>query len=59
MGLTDEFYQYGSNKTRKHSIFAIDSSLKDSTFTAVKRDANFLTRYEKRVPSVNRKQNDI
>jgi len=35
-GLTDEFY--GFIKSRKRSIFVIDSYLKDS---AVKRDANF------------------
>ena len=35
--LTDEFY--GFIKSRKRSIFVIDSYLKDSTFTAVKRDA--------------------
>ena len=38
-GLTDEFY--GFIKSRKRSIFVIDSYLKDSAFTAVKRDANF------------------
>ena len=37
--LTDEFY--GFKKSRKHSIFAIDSYSKDSSFTAVKRDAKF------------------
>ena len=36
-GLTDEFY--GFIKSRKRSIFVIDSYLKDSAFTAVKRDA--------------------
>ena len=35
--LTDEFY--GFIKSRKRSIFVIDSYLKDSTFTAVKSDA--------------------
>ena len=35
-GLTDEFY--GFIKSRKRSIFVIDSYLKDSAFTAVKRD---------------------
>ena len=35
--LTDEFY--GFIKSRKRSIFVIDSYLKDSAFTAVKRDA--------------------
>ena len=34
---TDEFY--GFIKSRKRSIFVIDSYLKDSAFTAVKRDA--------------------
>ena len=38
-GLTDEFY--GFIKSRKRSIFAIDSYLKDSAFTAVKRNAKF------------------
>ena len=28
-------------KTRKRSLFVIDSYLKDSAFTAVKRDARF------------------
>ena len=51
-GLTDEFY--GFIKSRKRSIFVIDSYLKDSDFTAVKRDAKFLTRYVKGVPFVNR-----
>ena len=39
-GLTDEFYQFcGFVKSRKHSlIFVIDSYLKDSAFTPVKRD---------------------
>ena len=36
--LTDEFY--GFKKSRKRSIFLIDSYLKDSTFTAVTRDAS-------------------
>ena len=36
-GLTDEFY--GFIKSRKRSIFVIDCYLKDSAFTAVKRDA--------------------
>ena len=38
-GLTDEFY--GFIKSRKRSIFVIDSYLKDSAFTAVKRDVKF------------------
>ena len=38
-GLTNEFY--GLKKSRKRSIFLIDSYLKDSAFTAVKRDAKF------------------
>ena len=41
-GLTDEFY--GFIKSRKRSIFVIDSYLNDSVFTAVKRDAKFKTR---------------
>ena len=44
-GLTDEFY--GIKKSIKCSIFVIDSYLKDSTFTAVTRDA--------RVPFVKRR----
>ena len=38
-GLTDEFY--GFVKLRKRSIFVINFYLKDSAFTAVKRDAKF------------------
>ena len=38
-GLTDEFY--GFIRSRKRSIFVIDSYVKDSGFTAVKRDAKF------------------
>ena len=38
-GLTDEFY--GFKKSRKRSIFVIDSYLKDSTFKAVKSDVKF------------------
>ena len=38
-GQTDEFY--GFIKSRKRSIFVIDSYLNDSAFTAVKRDAKF------------------
>ena len=37
--LTDEFC--GFIKSKKRSIFVIDSYLKDSAFTAVKRDAKF------------------
>ena len=44
-GLTDEFC--GFKKLRKRSIFVIGSYLKDSTFTAVTRDA--------RVPFVKRR----
>ena len=33
----------------------IDSYLKDSAFTAVKRDVNFSTRYVKEVPFANRR----
>ena len=36
--LTDEFY--GFYKVQKLSIFVIDSYLKDSTFTAVKRECS-------------------
>ena len=35
---------YGFIKSRKRSIFVIDSYLNDSVFTAVKRDAKFKTR---------------
>ena len=37
--MNDEFY--GFIKLRKRSIFVIDSYLKDSAFTAVKRDVKF------------------
>ena len=46
---------YGFIKSRKRSIFVIDSYLNDSVFTAVKRDAKFKTRYVKGVPFVNRR----
>ena len=39
-GLTDEFY--GFKKSRKRSIFVIGSYLKDTTSTAVTRDARLL-----------------
>ena len=38
-GLTNKFY--GFIKSRKRSIFVIDSYLKDSAFTAVIKDAKF------------------
>ena len=38
-GVTDEFY--GFITSRKRFTFAVDSYLKDSAFTAVKRDAKF------------------
>ena len=38
-GPTDEFYWF--IELRKRSVFVIDSNLKDSTFTAVERDAMF------------------
>ena len=38
-GLTDEVYSF--IKSKKLSIFVIVSYLKDSAFTAVKRDAKF------------------
>ena len=38
-GITDEFY--GFIKSRKRSVFVIDSYLRDSAFTVVKRDAMF------------------
>ena len=37
--MTDEFH--GFMRSRKRSVFVIDSYLKDSAFTAVKRDAKF------------------
>ena len=37
--MTDEFY--GFMRSRKRSVFVIDSYLKDNAFTAVKRDAKF------------------
>ena len=37
--MTDEFY--GFMRSRKRSVLVIDSYLKDSAFTAVKRDAKF------------------
>ena len=37
--MTDEFY--GFMRSRKRSVFVTDSYLKDSAFTAVKRDAKF------------------
>ena len=40
--LTDEFY--GFIKSRKRFIVVIDSYLKETAFTAVKRDAKFQTR---------------
>ena len=46
---------YGFIKSRGRSIFVIDSYLKDSAFTAVKRDVKYLTRYVKGVPFVNRR----
>ena len=38
-GLTDEFYRF--IKSKKRSIFVIDSYLKNSAFTAVKMDKKF------------------
>ena len=46
---------YGFIKLRKRSIFVIDSYLNGSAFTALKRDAKFLTKYVKGVPFVNRR----
>ena len=46
---------YGFIKLGGLSIFVIDSYLKDSAFTAVKRDAKFSTRYVTGVPFVNRR----
>ena len=43
------------SESRKRSNFVIDSYLKDSEFTAVKRDAKFWTRCVKGVPFVNRR----
>ena len=42
-------------KSKKCSEFVIDSYLKDSAFTSVKRDALFSTRYVKGVPFFNRR----
>ena len=42
-------------KSKKCSEFVIDSYLKDSAFTSVKRDAKFSTRYVKGVPFFNRR----
>ena len=38
-GLTDEFYSF--IKSKKRSTFVIDFYLKDTEFTAVKRDTKF------------------
>ena len=46
---------YGFIKLRKRSIFVIDSYLNGSVFTALKKDAKFLTKYVKGVPFVNRR----
>ena len=46
---------YGFIKLSKRSIFVIDSYLNGSAFTAVKRDAKFLTKYVKGLPFVNRR----
>ena len=48
-------YFIALKKLRKSPGFVIDSYLKDSVFTAVKRDEKFLTRYVKGVPFVNRR----
>ena len=56
-GLTDEFYGY--IKSRKRSIFVINSYLKDSAFTAVKRDTKFKIKFVKRVPSTFFMKNGI
>ena len=42
-------------KSRKLSIFVIDSHSNDSAFTAVKTNAKIYTRYVKGVPIVNRR----
>ena len=55
-GLTDIFY--GFMKSRKR-FFVIDSHLNDRTFTAVKRNAKFLTKYVKGVPFVNRRYTKV
>ena len=47
-GRTDEFY--GFIKSRKRSIFVIDSYLDESAFTSVKMNAKLLNRYVKGVP---------
>ena len=46
---------YGFIKLGGRSIFMIDSYLKDSAFTAVKRDAKFYTRFVTAVPFANRR----
>ena len=50
---------YGFIKLRKRSIFVIDSYLNGSAFTALRRDAKFLTKYVKGVPFVNRRYTKI
>ena len=50
---TDEYY--GFRKSRTRSFFANDYHLKFGTFTAVKRDTKFQTRYVKRQPFVSRR----
>ena len=54
-GVTDEFY--GFITSRKRYTFAIDSYLKDSAFTAVKREAmqSSIQGMWKGVPFVNRR----
>ena len=44
-----------TKKTENHSGFMIDLYLKDSAFTALKRDAKVYTRYVKGVPFFNRR----
>ena len=51
--LTDAFLAVKMARTL-HGL-VIYSYLKDGTFTAVKRDAAFFTKYVKRVPLVNKR----
>ena len=52
-GLTCGFY--GFIKSRKRSIFVIDSYFKDIAFTAVKKNAKFQTRHVNGVLFVNKR----
>ena len=52
-GLTDEFC--GFVKSRQRSIVLTNSYVKDSAFTAAKRNAKFLTKYAKGVPFLSKR----